>query len=645
MYFKYKRFKRKKLYKIFTISVIASFLFPSLLPIHAMSDLKVVTEIEEIEPLELQTVHEPLVGERVVGLGSLTSAVVGGVSFLLGSPVAVATVAIGAIAIGAAYASKNKIEENLNAISIAQQMVENPVTKQTIKTSYSADGSLMIISTSTLSCTAMMSNLWKPSLPLPVISSTGSVTAQRDSSSFAIPSRTISNDLAHVSIKAFNSSSGDVDVLELTIDSGYYLKFRNASDHFAYKSSGWPFRLTFYPTYTRLHAGFKSFGPNNTQSSSGATYFDIPVCVTSATPTLSSLFALLGIAVVSEAEMLDYKETYVNDVVPVYSNKNITQSTMTYPSSALGFANPGLTWNGNSWVNENNEEVQPGDMMLPMHDTYNPISNSTSFSPAMDNVIQNPPSSADPDTPNIGEGVSGILGILASILSALLDLPAKILEAIKALIDMILELLQGLFEGVMSLPNLLIDAIQSIIQAITSILTSIWTWCGELPNILADLFQLLVQSLTGLLEWVVEAITSFFSFDWLKQLFEQVIGFFQSILDWLNKLGLFLMSLFIPEVDYIHSLLLSLLNKLTDKIPILNQLKNFFSSIFFTDKTAPPNIMINLPEKYGGVSVPVINFEYFAQHRSLLINFIRLFMWFPFLKRIYQKLPDLIVAK
>lgn len=366
----------------------------------------------------------------------------------------------------------------------------------------------------------------------------------------------------------------------------------------------------------------------------------------------SQLLAAFGITYMNSATSLDFRNVYSQSSNATNVQDKFNNQSFAIPHNAIAAANPTWQWDGNNWIDRDTKkpvDLYAGSLVLP--NSWNPVTQNPEYSKEQEEAMAGA-IAGNPSLPGEGDGSTDapttdgtILGTLAALLAALLELPASIAESIKWLIDMILELLQGLFEGVMSLPNLLLDGINSIIQSIISILSNVWAWCSDLPNILADLLQLLIQTLTDLFEWVVEAITSFFSFDWLRELIEQVIGFFQSILDWLNKLGLFLMSLFIPEVDYIHSLLLSLLNQLTDKIPILNQLKNFFSSIFFTDKTTPPNILIDLPEKYGGTSVQVINFEYFAQYRSLLINFIRLFMWFPFLKRIYQKLPDLIVAK
>lgn len=56
----------------------------------------------------------------------------------------------------------------------------------------------------------------------------------------------------------------------------------------------------------------------------------------------------------------------------------------------------------------------------------------------------------------------------------------------------------------------------------------------------------------------------------------------------------------------------------------------------------PPVYEITMPAKYGGDTFSVVDFSYFSNYRTYILNFIRFIAWFMFIKRIIKKFPLII---
>lgn len=96
---------------------------------------------------------------------------------------------------------------------------------------------------------------------------------------------------------------------------------------------------------------------------------------------------------------------------------------------------------------------------------------------------------------------------------------------------------------------------------------------------------------------------------------------------------------FVPRDGFVAEKFESLKSTLLSKIPLLQQISDLFETIKATQfGTEPQAITVTMPIQYGGQTYSVINFDYFSQYRTLILNFVRYSAWFFFLKRIYKRI-------
>ena len=104
--------------------------------------------------------------------------------------------------------------------------------------------------------------------------------------------------------------------------------------------------------------------------------------------------------------------------------------------------------------------------------------------------------------------------------------------------------------------------------------------------------------------------------------------------------------LFVPRPDFISNVVTFTKDKIEENIPFLNDViyisVGLVNSIRGIEVNEPPKFLINLPQKYGGKSVEIIDFTYFTQYRSYIIGFIRAIAWFFFIRKIIRKLPEVV---
>ncbi len=104
--------------------------------------------------------------------------------------------------------------------------------------------------------------------------------------------------------------------------------------------------------------------------------------------------------------------------------------------------------------------------------------------------------------------------------------------------------------------------------------------------------------------------------------------------------------MFIPRSGFFQDDVEDIRLVLYSKIPLVEDLKIIFEylSDSFTDTTpvSPPEFNINLPAKFGGRSVSIIDFSFFVQYRDFILGIIRAMMWYFFLRRMLKKLPHLV---
>lgn len=102
---------------------------------------------------------------------------------------------------------------------------------------------------------------------------------------------------------------------------------------------------------------------------------------------------------------------------------------------------------------------------------------------------------------------------------------------------------------------------------------------------------------------------------------------------------------FVPSDGFVAEKFESLKLTLLSKIPLLQQITDLFETIKATQfGTQPQNFTVTMPIQYGGMTYSIINFDYFTQYRTVILNFIRYSAWFYFLKKTYKRLPGIIYA-
>lgn len=167
-----------------------------------------------------------------------------------------------------------------------------------------------------------------------------------------------------------------------------------------------------------------------------------------------------------------------------------------------------------------------------------------------------------------------------------------------------------------------------------NILTGLWDWLkGILQSILDAILSLAtLVGLIGLLETVVTWVQS-------------ISGSVSQILSYVNPFSdsFFLKVAFIPTAGYYQQYWNDIYKMYKDKIPIIGQLMDFFNDVKNVNYVESiPVFEVELPDDLGGHTLPIIDFGFFGDYRTLILNFIRFTAWFFFLKRLLKYLPKVV---
>lgn len=117
------------------------------------------------------------------------------------------------------------------------------------------------------------------------------------------------------------------------------------------------------------------------------------------------------------------------------------------------------------------------------------------------------------------------------------------------------------------------------------------------------------------------------------------------LLNYINPFheNFFLRIALVPNENYFSNKWSQLHDLFNNKFPLASQLFDFFNNLKNVSQNGGiPEFKVDLPSKYGGMSVDIIDFTPFVEYRVLVLNFIRFIAWYFFLKRIYTRLPHFI---
>jgi len=104
---------------------------------------------------------------------------------------------------------------------------------------------------------------------------------------------------------------------------------------------------------------------------------------------------------------------------------------------------------------------------------------------------------------------------------------------------------------------------------------------------------------------------------------------------------------FVPSDGFISEKFDELKADFDDRLPIIGTLTELFNSITEAQRpsirsTTKPKFEIELPGKWGGQKVEVINFDVIDPYIPYVKTFIRFMIWIPFLIKMYKRLPQII---
>jgi len=183
-----------------------------------------------------------------------------------------------------------------------------------------------------------------------------------------------------------------------------------------------------------------------------------------------------------------------------------------------------------------------------------------------------------------------------------------------------------------------------VLSGIVNLASNIGQWFSNLINSIGDWFANLISSIGDWFASVINGISELINSigNWFAQVFA-VIG---DILDYLNPFSenFFLRIAFIPSDGFIPNKFDELKEVIDDRLPIIGTLSDVFNTI--TDvqgiESTKPKIEVELPGKWGGKKVEIINFDVIDPYVPYVKTLIRFLIWIPFIIKIYRRIPNII---
>ena len=210
--------------------------------------------------------------------------------------------------------------------------------------------------------------------------------------------------------------------------------------------------------------------------------------------------------------------------------------------------------------------------------------------------------------------------------------------------------------GVLATPiNALADGFNNFITGIgdffTNLIDSLGSWFDDIGQWFANLGTSIGQWFTDLRDSIGQ---------WFTNLVDDINGLATSIGEWFNDLfstlgeilnylnpfheNFFLKIAFIPSEGFIPNKFDELKDVLDDRLPIIGTFTGIFDSITQVQSidSTSPTFTMELPGKWGGQTVQVINFDPIDPYVPYIKTLIRFFLWIPFIIKMYKRLPQVI---
>jgi hypothetical protein len=192
--------------------------------------------------------------------------------------------------------------------------------------------------------------------------------------------------------------------------------------------------------------------------------------------------------------------------------------------------------------------------------------------------------------------------------------------------------------GVLATPiNALADGFNNFINGIgdffTNLIDSLGSWFDDIGQWFEDIGNSIGQ-------WFEDLGNG------IGQWFEDLFSTLHEILNYLNPFheNFFLKVAFIPSDGFITGKFDELKGVLDERLPIIGTFTGIFNSITQVQSidSTSPTFTMELPSKWGGQTVQVINFAPVDPYVPYIKTLIRFFLWIPFIIKMYKRLPQVI---
>ena len=210
--------------------------------------------------------------------------------------------------------------------------------------------------------------------------------------------------------------------------------------------------------------------------------------------------------------------------------------------------------------------------------------------------------------------------------------------------------------------GLLAGPIEELAEGFNNFIDGVGDFFENLINSLGEWFDDVREFFTNIIDslgqWFRDVIDGIVSLGndiglWFVGIRDKISQFAENFSDamsvfisYLNPLSenFFLKIAFIPSQGFIPSKFNELKDVIDAKMPIIGTLTDLFDSIteLRSVDSTKPTFSIELPSKWGGQTVQVINFDVIDPYVPYVKTFIRFLIWIPFIIKIYRRLPQII---
>lgn len=184
-----------------------------------------------------------------------------------------------------------------------------------------------------------------------------------------------------------------------------------------------------------------------------------------------------------------------------------------------------------------------------------------------------------------------------------------------------------------------------------NLIDSLGSWFESI----GEFFSNLISSLGSWFEDVIAGIVSLGNDigSWFQGIADKITQFAENFSNAMSNImsyldptsdNFFLKLAFIPQDGFISGKFNELKVVIDDRLPIIGTLTEVFNTITEAQsiESTKPKFEMELPSKWGGQKVEVINFDVIDPYIPYVKTFIRFLIWIPFIIKIYRRLPQII---